>query len=278
MRRCQIRFRPQALSNDVTLNKANIVADIECTIESNVATVTLNRPAVRNAVTLSMWKGVAHIFQDLGGHREVRAIILTGAGGNFSVGADVSEFSVVRSNARDSADYEISVDASSEAIAGVPQPVIAAINGYCLGGGCHLSMACDFRFSNPSAQIGIPSANLSIVYGIQSTKRLLGLVGLTAAKRILYTAERLGGSEALSIGLVDCLDNDPGEEARRFAARIAEKAPLSIAGAKYILNQASMGKDGALAQTMIDHASDSEDYREARLAFAEKRRPAFKGL
>jgi enoyl-CoA hydratase/carnithine racemase len=104
------------------------------------------------------------------------------------------------------------------------------------------------------------------------------LVGLTAAKRILYTAERLGASEALGIGLVDRVNDDSGAEARRFAAQIAEKAPLSIAGAKYILNQASMGESGALAQTMIDRASDSVDYREARLAFAEKRRPAFKGL
>lgn len=254
------------------------MADIECTVESGVAVVMLNRPAVRNAVTLSMWKDVARIFRTLGEKRDVRAIILTGAGGNFSVGADVSEFSIVRSNAQDSADYEIAVDASSEAIAGVPQPVIAAIEGYCLGGGCHLSMACDFRFAGPTAEIGIPSANLSIVYGVQSTKRLLALVGLTAAKRILYTAERLGPSEALSIGLVDRLNDNPREEARRFAVRIAEKAPLSIAGAKYILNQASMGEDGTLAQAMIDRASDSEDYREARLAFAEKRRPAFKGL
>jgi enoyl-CoA hydratase/carnithine racemase len=126
------------LSNVFTLIKAYIVADIECTIENNVATVTLNRPAVRNAVTLSMWKGVAHIFRDLGEHREVRAIILTGAGGNFSVGADVSEFSVVRSNARDSADYEIAVDAPSEANSGLPQPVIAPNNRYFIGGGCHL--------------------------------------------------------------------------------------------------------------------------------------------
>lgn len=254
------------------------MADIECTVENNVATVTLNRPAVRNAVTLSMWKEAARIFRGLGQMRDVRAIIFTGAGGNFSVGADVSEFAVVRSNAQDSVDYEIAVDASSEAIADVPQPVIATIDGYCLGGGCHLSMACDFRFASPTAEIGIPSANLSIVYGVRSTKRLLGLVGLSAAKRMLYTAERLDASEALRIGLVDRLNDDPQEAARAFAAQVTEKAPLSIAGAKYILNQASMGEGGSLAQTMIDQASDSEDYREARLAFAERRRPAFKGL
>ena len=253
------------------------MADIECTIENGVATVTLNRPAARNAMTLSMWKDVARIFRDLGEKRDVRTIILTGADGNFSVGADISEFSVVRSSAQDSNEYEIAVDASSEAIAGAPQPVVAVIEGYCLGGGCHLAMACDFRFAGPTAQLGIPSANLSIVYGVHSTKRLLALVGLTRAKRLLYTAERLNAAEAMSIGLVDRVNEDPRDEARAFAAKIAEKAPLSIAGAKYILNQASMGDSGALAQELIDHASDSDDYREARSAFAEKRRPAFKG-
>jgi enoyl-CoA hydratase/carnithine racemase len=228
-------------------------------------------------MTLSMWKDVARIFRDLGEKRDVRTIILTGADGNFSVGADVSEFSVVRSSARDSTEYEIAVDASSGAIAGAPQPVVAVIEGYCLGGGCHLAMACDFRFAGPTAQLGIPSANLSIVYGAHSTKRLLALVGLTRAKRLLYTAERLNASEAMSIGLVDRVNEDPRDEARAFAAKIADKAPLSIAGAKYILNQASMGDSGALAQELIDHASDSDDYREARSAFAEKRRPAFKG-
>ena len=253
------------------------VADIECTPRDNVATVMLNRPAVRNAMTLSMWKDVARIFQELGKARDIRAIILTGAGGNFSVGADVSEFSVVRSSAKDSTAYEIAVDASSDAIAGVPQPVIAAIDGYCLGGGCHLSMACDFRFAGPTAQLGIPSANLSIVYGVRSTKRLLGLVWLTKAKRILYTAERINVHDAMNMGLVDRMGDDPKAEASAFAAQVAEKAPLSIGGAKYILNQASMGESGALAQELIDYASDSEDYREARSAFAEKRRPLFKG-
>lgn len=254
------------------------MADIECTVENSIATVTLNRPAMRNAVTLAMWKDVARLFRELGAKRDIRAIIFTGAGGHFSVGADVSEFSVVRSNAQDSADYEVAVDASSEAIAGVPHPVIAVIDGYCLGGGCHLSMTCDFRFVGRTAQIGIPSANLSIVYGVQSTKRLLALVGLTAAKRILYTAERLDAAEAVRIGLADRLSDAPRDEARAFAEQISGKAPLSIAGAKYILNQASMGEDGPLAQMMIDGASDSHDYREARQAFAEKRPAAFKGL
>jgi enoyl-CoA hydratase/carnithine racemase len=250
--------------------------DVSCVLEGPVATVTIDRPHVRNAMTLAMWKGMAATFRGLGASKEVRAIILTGAGESFSVGADVSEFGTVRADAAASTAYEVAVDACSDAIAGVPQPVIAAISGYCLGGGWHLSMACDFRFAAPTALLGIPAANLSIVYGVRSTTRLLSLVGITNAKRILYTAEHLDAPAALEAGLVDRIGDDPLQGAREVAVQMAKKAPLSIAGAKCILNQAVMAEGGPLAQAMIDHAYDSDDYQEARQAFAEKRQPKFR--
>jgi len=253
-----------------------IITDIDCVVDGAVARVTINRPHVRNAMTLTMWRDMATIFQELGSNHDVRTIVLSGSASDFSVGADVSEFGDVRRDACESKTYEIAVDACSDAIANVPQPVVAVIQGYCLGGGCHLSMACDFRFAHPTAILGIPAANLSIVYGVRSTRRLLSLVGLTNAKRILYAAERVGALEALRIGWIDRVSDEPMKDAESFAAQVAQKAPLSLAGAKYILNEAAMGSDGSLAQAMIDQASDSEDYREARAAFAEKRRPEFK--
>ncbi len=252
------------------------LADIGCDVEGALARVTINRPDVRNAMTLAMWKRTAIVFEELGRNHDVRAIILSGAADNFSVGADVSEFGEVRRDAEGSKAYEVAVDSCSDAIANVPQPVIAVIHGYCLGGGCHLSMACDFRFAHPGAVLGIPAANLSIVYGVRSTRRLLSLVGVTNAKRILYAAERVGAQEALHMRWIDRLSDEPMKDAEAFAAQIAEKAPFSIAGAKYILNEAALGVDGPLAQQMIDQASDSADYREARAAFAGKRRPEFK--
>jgi len=242
--------------------------------------VTLNRPAERNAMTLSMWEGIADIFFRLGQDSNVRAIILTGAGKNFSVGADVSEFSKVRSDAVQSKAYEVAVDASSDAIAGAPKPVIAVLEGYCLGGGCHLSMACDFRYAHTDTSIGIPAAKLSIVYGVRSTQRLLALVGLTNAKRILYSAERFSANDAARMGLIDHVSGDPMAAARALAADIARLAPLSVEGAKKILTGLSMGA-GALdlkgADSFIDMASASEDYEEGRRAFAEKRPPGFRG-
>jgi enoyl-CoA hydratase/carnithine racemase len=256
------------------------LADIDVAIQDKIAVVTLNRPAVRNAMTLAMWQAVADIFTRLGSNVDVRAIILTGAGGNFSVGADVSEFAKVRSNVAESKAYEVAVDASSDAIANAPKPVIAVLEGYCLGGGCHLSMACDFRYAHTDTAIGIPAAKLSIVYGVRSTQRLLGLVGLTNAKRILYSADRFSAGDAEGMGLVDRVSNDPLADARSFAADVAKLAPLSVEGAKRILTGLSMGA-GALdvkaADAFIDRASASEDYEEGRRAFAEKRPPMFRG-
>lgn len=256
------------------------MADIDVAIQDRVAVVTLNRPAARNAMTLAMWQGTAEIFGRLGQDSDVRAIILTGAGRNFSVGADVSEFAKVRSNVAESKAYEVAVDASSDVIANAPKPVIAVLEGYCLGGGCHLSMACDFRYAHTDTSIGIPAAKLSIVYGVRSTQRLLGLVGLTNAKRILYSADRFSAGDAANMGLVDHVSNDPMADAKIFAADIAKLAPLSVEGAKRILTGLSMGPgalDEKAAEAFIDCVSASEDYEEGRRAFAEKRPPMFRG-
>jgi enoyl-CoA hydratase/carnithine racemase len=254
------------------------LADIELTQRGATAFVTLNRPSKRNAVTLRMWQDIARLFGELSGNDAVRTVVLTGAGGNFSVGADISEFESVRHDIALSAEYEVAVDAATEAIAGVAKATIAVVDGFCLGGGCHLAMACDFRFAKTGAAFGIPAARLSIVYGFRSTRRLLALVGLTQAKRILFLGERFDAAEAVRIGMADACSDDPMAMADRMAATLADNAPLSIAGAKFILNGLASGDvDPAAVQTIVDRASASEDYKEGRLAFAEKRRPVFRG-
>ena len=256
------------------------MSDIELDIVDRVATVTVNRPRQRNAVTLAMWREMAAVFGRLSADRSVRGIILTGAGADFSTGADIAEFGQVRADARQAQAYEVAVDACSDAIGSAKQPTIAALHGYCLGGGCHLAMACDFRVADSTAQIGIPAARLSIVYGVRSTRRLLAIVGLVNAKRILFSAERFGAEEGRRIGFVDRVGSAALEEARELAAGMADNAPLSIAGAKTILTGLAMGTgalDLDLAERVIAEAADSFDYREGRDAFAAKRAPAFEG-
>lgn len=245
-----------------------------------VAHVVLNRPSVRNAVTLGMWRELADIFSGYATDRDVRGVILRGSDKDFSVGADISEFDRIREDRHQAAAYEVAVDACSGAIAALGKPVIAAISGYCLGGGCHLALACDFRFADHDAAIGIPAAKLSIVYGVNSVQRLLALTGLSNAKRILYSADRFGAEQAIRMGLIDEIHDDAVAAAEKFLQRLSANAPLSIAGGKFMLNGLTMGNgalDIATAQRLVDEASDSNDFREGREAFVQKRAPHFRG-
>lgn len=276
---------------------------IKVWISDQIAVVTLNRPGSRNAMTYAMWRAIPTIFAALERNAEVRAVILTGGGTDFCAGADISEFQKVRDDTSKATAYEVAVDACCDAIARIAKPTIAVLRGYCLGGGAHLAMSCDFRYAAPDAMFGIPAARLSIIYGVRGTRKLLSLVGLAQAKKILYGAQRFDAREALKIGFVDQVAGDgaveppsiwsrlmggakvapvvdPMADARAYARSLADNAPLSIAGAKALLNGMAMGTgalDLRLADALIDAASNSHDYREGRAAFAEKRAPQFLG-
>ncbi len=255
------------------------MTDILVSIEDGVALVTLNRPAQRNALTYDMWNGLDTIFSYLGRDPAVKAVVLTGAGSDFTAGADIAEFASIRDDTEQARAYEVAVDLGCDAIARCPKAVIAACKGYTLGGGMHVAMSADFRFAPSDGQFGIPAARLSIVYGVQATRKLLALVGVSEAKRILYGGHRFGAEHALNVGLIDKLCVSPLEEAMAFARDLAAtSAPLTIGGAKYILNGHTIGGfDPAEAERLIDAAADSADYREGRTAFAAKRAPAFRG-
>jgi enoyl-CoA hydratase/carnithine racemase len=254
--------------------------DLVVAVQDGVATVTLNRPQRRNAVTLAMWNGLGELFGRFATDDGVRAVILTGTGEHFCAGADISEFAAVRNSAESGHAYDHAVDVCSDAILHIAKPTIAAIRGFCIGGGSGLALACDFRFAAPSAVFAITAAKLSIVYGMRETQNLLALVGISNAKKILFSAERFDTDEALRIGFLDRIADDPIAAAHDFAALLARNAPLSIAGAKTILNGLAQGT-GALefskAHEVIERAMLSEDYREGQRAFLEKRPPVFTG-
>ncbi|QIE47302.1 3-hydroxybutyryl-CoA dehydratase [Pseudohalocynthiibacter aestuariivivens] len=254
------------------------MSDIEISREDDIAVVTINRPALRNSVTYRMWRDFGDVFATLSADRDVRAILLTGAGSDFSAGADIAEFATVRDDPDKAKDYEVAVDYGCAGITHAAKPVIAVNCGYTLGGGAHLAMSADFRFVHTDAQFGIPAARLSIVYGVQATRKLLSLVGLTNAKRILYSGERFDARAALDMGFADRVCDDPMAQAMAYARSLTDVAPLSQGGAKYILNGAALGTfDAGHADALIDAAAASHDYGEGRAAFAEKRAPRFKG-
>ncbi|MGP4753699.1 enoyl-CoA hydratase-related protein [Agrobacterium pusense] len=254
------------------------MTDIKFEKTDGVAIVTLNRPNQRNAVTYAMWCELAERVRGFDSDPDVRAILLTGAGADFSAGADISEFDAVRGGAEASTRYEVAVDAAGDAIYDVSKPTIAVLRGYCLGGAAHLAMSCDFRIAEESAVFGIPAARLSIVYGVSATRKLFSLVGVTEAKRILYSANRFTAGQALGNGFIDELADDATAAALERANAMVANAPLTIKGAKFILNGCARGDlDRTDAERLIDQASSSEDYAEGRKAFAEKRPPRFTG-
>lgn len=245
------------------------------------AIVVLKRPHRRNAITLDMWRRLGQTVAELAEDSRTRVIVITGADGHFSGGADITEFRASRAGARAGSAYDRAVEASVRTLLGVDKPTIAAITGFCLGGGCAVATACDFRFADPSARFGIPAARLGTVYGAGLSQNLLSLVGLAKAKELLFTGRQLDASEAAAIGLVDAVVPAPViDAALAFASSLVASAPLSIAGAKLILGALSTGaavrrrREIAVA---IKRAAESLDYQEGIRAFLEKRPPVFRG-
>ncbi|GAB7543130.1 enoyl-CoA hydratase-related protein [Cupriavidus sp. 8B] len=268
-----------ASSQGISLTAA-LHPQLRLTVEGGIALLTINRPEKRNSLTLAMWRAIGHAMTELNARPEVRVIVLTGAGSSFCAGADISEFATVRANEEQVVEYESAVDGCCDAIESVSKPTIAAINGFCMGGAVNVIMACDFRYSVSGAQLSIPAARLSIVYGIKGTRRLFELVGLANAKHILFSGARMSAAEAHRIGLVDMIADDVLAHTQEAAAVLADNAPLSISGAKTILNSLASGSPpmtAAAVQALVDQAAGSLDYAEGRLAFAEKRRPVFCG-
>lgn len=256
------------------------IEGIDVARDGAIATVTLNRPERKNAVTFAMWRGLAELFDEFGRDDALRGVILTGAGSTFSAGADIAEFEQTRASTEQGIAYEVAVDAACDAIAALGRPVVAAIDGYCYGGACNLAMACDFRIVSPDARMAIPAARLSIVYGVRGTARLLALVGLAEAKRIFFSASPFDANHALRIGFAQDIAHFPLDSARSFLTQFSDLAPLSIAGAKAILNGLAMPDrpfDDEGVRAHILRALNSADYAEGRAAFAQKRQPRFEG-
>lgn len=246
-----------------------------------VAAVTIERPARRNALNRAAWRDLASAFRELAAQPAVRLVVLTGAGGHFCAGADISEFPQLRADSASGALYEREVAAAYAAIRALPQPSVAAIAGYCAGGGCAISLSCDFRVIHEGARFGIPAAKLGTVYTIEECRLLLTIVGLANAKRILYGGGFFDAATAREMGFADqIVEGDVVEGAIDFAAEMAANAPLALAGTKAILRALAEGdveRRRHQLEDMIRRALDSEDYREGAAAFLDKRPPNFTG-
>ena len=264
------------------MREAAMADDILLQVDAaGIAVVTLNRPEKRNAVSLAMLRGLAEIYGDLARRSDVRVVILTGAGGNFCGGADISEFSKVRNSVEDARIYGQAGRDATQAIIDLPQPTIAAVHGYGVGGGCGLALACDLRVGDATTRMGIPAARLSIVYGTLDCSLLLRAAGLANANLVLYSGRYFPLPDCRTMGLIDVVSEHGAlDGAQDLAKELVTRAPLSQRGAKIVLEALARGE---VAQRQAEIAAiqqaavNSEDYRAARQAFLDKRTPVFKG-
>ena len=172
--------------------------------EGGIGWMTFNNPARRNAMSLDMWEGVETILDEFESDDDIKVIVMRGAGDKaFVSGADISEFKERRNNAEAAAEYARISEGARARLMGVKKPLIAMIQGYCLGGGMAVAMAADMRFATEDAQFGIPAARLSIAYGYDGLHKLVHLVGPAMASEIMFTARRVQPDEAQRIGLIN---------------------------------------------------------------------------
>lgn len=254
---------------------------VDIALEDRVAVLTLAHPGRRNAISAPMWDRIAGFAKEAGERGDIRLVVLRGSEGTFSAGADISGFEALRSGEADAASYDDLVESTCRAVESIPQPVIAAIEGLCLGAGASLAASCDIRIACESASFGVPAARLGLGYDARGIERFRRVFGHVPTLELLLTAQRIPAARAHQLGAVSALAA-PGRldaEVQAWSRRLVANAPLTQRAAKTALRAIARGDAAlrALADEQARQADASDDYREGRAAFAEKREPRFEG-
>lgn len=251
--------------------------------DGGVGWLTFNRPEKHNSISLDMWGRLAEVLDRWANDSTIRVAILTGAGDKaFMAGADIGEFEKQRDSSTAYADYERFALLGRNALADFPKPLIAAVNGYCIGAGLGIAMASDLVVAADTATFAMPGAKLGMPCDLAMGRKMVSIVGPLNASLLLFSGERIPASEALRIGLIN--EIHPHQElkakASRLAQAIAGNAPLALHALKRIVNAASEPPSPAIERSIrqdVLACADSEDYRVGRAAVLKKIKPQFQG-
>lgn len=248
-------------------------------LAGGVATLTLNRPGKKNAITLAMWLEIAARLERLVVDPATRVIVLAGSGADFSAGADIAQFDTLRGDAQSARRYEAANSAAFAAVRNAPVPVIAAIRGICFGGGCGLAAAADIRIASRDARFAVPAARLGLAYPVDAMIDIVTSAGPQMAKYLTFSAATIDADAARAAGFLLEIADDPHGRAHEIAASIAANAPLSVRASKAAIRATLTGgaAEVATATAAGDATFDSADYAEGRAAFKAKRQPVFSG-
>jgi enoyl-CoA hydratase len=252
-------------------------------LDSSTLYIEFNNPARHNALSVDMWEAVPILLTLAETDERVRLVVFKGAGTKaFVSGADISQFEDMRAAREAVTRYEAMAEAALMGIYNFSKPTLAAIQGYCIGGGVNVAISCDMRIATAEAVFSVPAARLGLGYRYSAMKNLIDLIGPGAAKDLFFTARRIDGTEAYRLGLVGriCPTAELPTLLAEYTSALAQNAPLTIQAAKAITREVlktSTDADLAKCQQLIRGCFDSADYAEGRKAFMEKRQPQFRG-
>lgn len=247
-------------------------------VDGPVARLLIDRGAKRNAFDQAMWEALPRLVDRAMALSAVRMLVVTSAApGVFCAGADIGEFAAMSRDPEWRKRNQAAIRSTQITLARAAKPVIAAIDGDCIGGGCGIALACDMRIASPRARFGITPAKLGLVYPLHDTKLLVDVVGPAQAKRILFTAGLLDAAEAQRIGLADIVAEDLAAEVAALTAAIAAVSPHSQQASKAIIRRILDGAadDDGTSSGQFDAAFDGADFHEGVAAFLGKRQPSF---
>ena len=268
------------MSRELKLDTRKIIGRID---DDGIGWLIFNQPERHNALSLEMWQGIGDVLESYADDPDVRVAVMRGAGGKaFISGADISEFDNKRGSAEQKDQYGIVAGRANHWLANFEKPLIALIEGYCIGGGLATALSADIRFATPDSRFGIPAAKLGLGYEFPGLAKLVRLVGPARARDIMFSARFMEADEAQQLGLINFIvDRDSIEtQTIAYAERIAGNAPLTVRAAKAAINAWERGSREAevkAVEALVDGCFDSADYKEGRRAFKEKRTPDFQG-